>query len=348
MRFFWLLPLLLALMTPRVLADAESGPEKAQTPSVSPSAAAPATTMSPEAAAELHAAIDFLKTRHMNRDKVDWPSVEARAFEIARDAKTAAETYPAINYVIARLGEKHTFLISAASMRAHLADIPAASNAVPPEGVSLGSGIGLLRVTAYLGETPQDDRAYVDALRGPLRAFNANGVCRFIVDLRGNVGGGMWPMVNGIASLLGAPPYGYFTSTDKPKEPWVLRNNWMGFESEGIPPPDPKLEALQGSAPVAVLIDHHTASAGEFTAIALEGRPNTRLFGEPTAGYLTANVPFNLPDGALMGVSDGWSEDRLARPYHVAVVPDQETPKGQATVDAAKRWLEQQRCSRKN
>jgi C-terminal processing protease CtpA/Prc len=303
--------------------------------------------MSPEAAAELRAAIDFLKTHHMNRDKVDWPAVEAHAFEMARDAKTPAETYPAINYVIARLGEKHTFLISAASMKANLTDLRSASNAVPPGGVALGRGIGLLRVTTYLGE-PKDDRAYVDALRAPLREFYANGVCRFIVDLRGNSGGGMWPMVNGIASLLGAPPYGYFTSADKPKEAWVLRNNWMGFEREGISPPDPELEASQGAAPVAILIDRRTASAGEFTAIALEGRTRTRVFGEPSAGYLTANVPFFLPDGALMGVSDGWSEDRLGRPYHVAVVPDQETPAGQATVDAAKRWLQAQSCSPKN
>jgi C-terminal processing protease CtpA/Prc len=172
-----------------------------------------------------------------------------------------------------------------------------------------------------------------------LQRLVAAHVCRFIVDLRANTGGGMYPMINAVDALLGDGTLGYWQITGQPPdEPWPNT-----FGQYGDAASVKRIDSLK-NAPVAILIGALTASAGEFTAMAFEGRPNTRFFGETTADLISANEPIPLPDGALLVVSEGWGTDRLHRPYRSAIVPDEATPRGQATLDAAIAWLKKQPC----
>lgn len=304
-----------------------------------------------DAATELHAAIDILKTHHMNRDKPDWPTVTAKAEAMIAGAKTAMDAYPAVNFVIKALGEKHTFLMTASYVSAMKSGQTSdagtaaslAANTQTPEGLQLAGRIGYLRLPAHLGP-PASDKAYIDALRSQLARFNAAGVCRFIVDLRGNEGGNMWPMLNGLSSLLGTPPYGSFVTTEGARTQWDMRPLWMNLSDVGVQPVAAKLGAKQARAPVAVLLGAMTSSSGEFTAMAFEGRSRTKFFGQPTAGYLTSNASHDLPDGARLAVSESWAADRTGRDYRETIAPDVATAGGQPTVDAALKWLMAQRC----
>lgn len=318
-----------ALMT-SARAPAQSGP------SADASQHADATT-------ELRAAIDILKTRHMNRDRLDWPAVERRAFDELKDKQASPiEAYPVIWEIIRALGEKHTILVPASRWQDLMSGDPGPRVSPPlPVARVLGHRTGLLAIDGTWGSQKQD-RSYVEAARSGLEQLETDGVCRFVVDLRGNTGGNMWPMVNGVASLLGDPPYGRFLITGGPDLPWDLRTQWMGMANEGVAAAEPR--TARPVAPVAILLDKHTVSAGEFTAIAFEGRAHTMFFGEPTAGFVTSNSAVPLPDGARLAVSEGWSTDRIGRGYRVAVVPDRETAPGQPTLDAAIAWLRTQPC----
>ncbi len=70
----------------------------------------PRSATSPEAQAYLSYALDALRARHVNAANVDWTKLQTGASAIASGAQTTADTYPAINFVINQLGEKHTFL----------------------------------------------------------------------------------------------------------------------------------------------------------------------------------------------------------------------------------------------
>jgi C-terminal processing protease CtpA/Prc len=149
-------------------------------------------------------------------------------------------------------------------------------------------------------------------------------------------------MINGLQALLGPAPYGYSQYVGGAEEPRTLADApYMPMGNAAV---DPHQRDLQGTAPVAVLIDRGTASSGEFTAMSFEGRPRARFFGEPTAGYLTINGHYNLPDGAFLAASIGWSTDRLHRTYRETIAPDETTTRGQATLDAAIAWLKKQPC----
>jgi C-terminal processing protease CtpA/Prc len=300
--------------------------------------------MSRDARLELQAAIDALKQRHMNRSSVDWSSIESRAFALAEAAQKPSDTYGAIWFVIGQLGEKHTHLVPAATWNKIMAgqlSSEGRTGADPMPTSERRGGIGYLTLPPHAG-LPASDTKYVTGLRDALTAMHKAGVCRYVVDLRQNTGGSMQPMIAGLSSLLGPPPYGYW-DTDDTLQPWDIPNRPLALDGSRVA--DYIATApVQLSVWVAVLLDRRTRSAGEFTAIAFEGRPRTRFFGEPSGGFVSTNVPVTLPDGSILAVSTGWSRDRLKRPYRVAVVPDEETSPGDATLAAAEAWLRRQRC----
>ena len=67
--------------------------------------------------------------------------------------------------------------------------------------------------------------------------------------------------------------------------------------------------------PVAVLIGGTTGSAGEMTATIFNGRPDTRVFGFPTAGRLAPVIGLPLEDGAVMTIAAYRFTDRQGNQY---------------------------------
>ena len=55
-------------------------------------------------------------------------------------------------------------------------------------------------------------KAYEARFYGEMAKLQTQGACRYIVDLRGNDGSNMWPMLNGVAPLLGDSPFGRMVS----------------------------------------------------------------------------------------------------------------------------------------
>ena len=294
---------------------------------------------------ELNAAISVFKSHHINRGQVDWPAVEAHAAAMIVDAQSAADAYPAIWYVIHQMGEKHSHLVPPEVWTASFAGAAThpPSEMEIPTVARLEDHVAVIRIPTFQG-TEDADREFVGKLRVAIARARRAGVCRYIVDLRENTGGDNWVMTGGIRALLGNAKLGYWdigsgvrVPLDVPDRPWAEHEPWPANYSPGVSP--------QTDAWVAVLIDRNTWSAAEFTAIAFEGRPRTRFFGEPSGGYLAGLEHYRLPDGAMLMVAQSWPVDRLGRPYRIAVVPDVGTPRGALTVAVAGRWLHAQSCT---
>ena len=313
-----------------------------------PAAADAPSRMSPEAKAYLDDAIQAFKDRHINREKVDWAALTARAYAIAGNAQRPADTYKAIQSVVDGMGEKHTFFMKAEQVKAIASGSKAGKTAPPPfvtpDGSLLPGRVGLIRLPAFMGSREQG-RAYTAVAKAMLDRFAAQRSCGTIVDLRGNGGGNMWPMLNGVKALLGSAPFGSFYGGDRSEETSV----WVEKDGEIQPVPGklvPTAGADKRLKPVAVLIGPKTASSGEFTAMAFRGRAQTRFFGAPTAGYVSANELIGLKDGAQIAMTSGWGTDRNGTAYTDRMVPDQATVEGLPTMDAALAWLKKRGCGR--
>ena len=186
------------------------------------------TPPSPAALAYLDQAIAILRAQHINSARADWPRLIADAHAEIAGAKTSVDTYPAIRDVIAALGEKHSFLAPPPTQ----AEIDAAAHAgpnAPPLGVEMPSTrlvtgrIGLVRMPGLNSFAPGGSvsaKVYTQRLRAGLEELDKAPLCGWIVDLRNDTGGDMWPMLNGIDPLLGAAPFGFFMSANRPNRLW--------------------------------------------------------------------------------------------------------------------------------
>jgi C-terminal processing protease CtpA/Prc len=304
--------------------------------------------MSPDAKAYLDRAIALFREQHINSSRMDWPALTQKAYAAAGGAKTSADTYPAIRLIIKELGEKHTFFIGPDQAKAEMTGTPSGTAMPlpfhPPEAMRLASGIGVVTLHDFMG-SPHQGQLYANTGKAEIERLKAQGVCRFVVDLRPDKGGNMYPMISSVGGLLGDGILGTFEDTHKRFTSWVIKGGIATVAPTTDSPARPST-AVSPQLPVAVLIGPSTGSAGEFTAMSFEGRPNTRFFGSASAGYVTANQPAVLSDGAVIVMTGAWGIDRRGKKYLDPIQPDEVTGDGAAAMEAAVKWLSAQPCPR--
>jgi hypothetical protein len=184
----------------------------------------------------LDSAINLMENAAYYRRRVDWPTVRATARTMAAGATTTAETYPAIRYALSALGDRHSFLVpppagtSASAVRAPLG-MAGTLAATPPadsiDGEIVGARYGYLRVPTFGGN---NDQAVLlaDSLQFLVRVLDARTPCGWVIDLRHNLGGNMWPMLIGVGPLLGAVSVGSFVDADGGVLGWWYENGLAG------------------------------------------------------------------------------------------------------------------------
>ena len=111
-----------------------------------------------------------------------------------------------------------------------------------------------------------------------------------VIDLRGNTGGNMYPMIAAIHPLL--PDDNILGFRSRKSSSYV--NTDYVCRVVGVTK-QPHLDC-----PTAILIDSLTASSGEATLICFRGLEQVRTFGHPTAGYASGNIPYTMPDGSIL------------------------------------------------
>ncbi|WP_434450664.1 S41 family peptidase [Lentzea sp. E54] len=273
-------------------------------------------------------ALDLLERHSMESKKADWPALRARAHLATADAGGPEDTYEAIRRVIAELGNPHTHLIT--SQRA-----TAAPKATAPTGRMIGSTARL----TLPGTASGNRAAYVTAGLKVVRDLVGRRPAGWVVDLRGNGGGDMYPMLTVVSPLLGEGRAGAFVEPDGTTTEWGIRfrHVYLGrrltFVFRRIP------RAVH--RPVAVLVNGRTASSGEAVLISFLGAENARGFGEPTAGYVTANRPFALPDGARLAITTALMADRTGRTYGNTPIAPHTLVGSDDALGAAIEWLSQ-------
>jgi hypothetical protein len=295
-----------------------------------------ADQITPAANAYLDRALDILQTKHINKYRVNWLTLRAHAHAAAAHAQTPADTYQAIRVAIGDLGEKHTvFLPPDADMEA----LSAGASPVRLDAKALGEHVVELTLP---GTGDPIGQKYIETLKTAIAEHERAGACGWIIDLRNDTGGNVRPMLIGLSPLLGPGPFGGSRDADGRLEVMTLR----GGMPVSIPVrtfPKPSKRPAPTLQPVAVLVGPRTTSAGEFTALAFEGRANSRSFGAPTAGFTTGNALVGLSDGAAIALTVDQHLDRTGKLVEGPLEPDQPTAPDEAE-SAALAWLNGMGC----
>lgn len=302
---------------------------------------------SDDALAYLQRALNLIERFALRRDAVDWDAVRDDAFAQARGAEESSAVHTVIRNTLRALGDRHSVLLAPPEARAWEAgDDPAGRPG--PAGTMLSRRVAYLEVPRFSGDVAAHVTAYADTLQRLIRTQADAGACGWVVDLRGNSGGNMWPMLAGLGPLLGEGEFGGFRGADGAQADWWYRAGAAGVDERVAARVSGEPVVLPVMPPVAVLIGPTTASSGEAVALAFAGRERAATFGATTAGLTTGNQVFVLSDGALLWLTTSVFVDRSGRPYGGALQPDHElVPAGTArrsgadTVrDAARAWVE--------
>ena len=299
---------------------------------------AQAAPPSPAARAVLETAIENIKARALKRERVT-PDVERSARLLAAGAVTAADVYWAVQYLIATLADGHSGLFSPSAWKTVNGSNPAARVENREPQVRTYGRIGYVEMPGYLGNQPDLLRSYAARVHGMLQATQSSVACGWIVDLRDNDGGNVFPMLAALKPFLGDEPLGANVGPDGPTEP---RRAGRNVDVE----PSTQLRRLE-NAWAAVLVGARTNSAGEGVTLAFRGRPRTRIFGQATAGRTTANTAITLPDGSGLALAVAVMADRTGRIYGGRIEPDElvatsdprTTPETDSVLAAASAWL---------
>ncbi len=306
----------------------------------------------PVAARYVDAALALMREHSLQRSQVDWPALRAQALEHARGATTAAEAHVAVRFAVRELGDRHSYLQSAAVTSA-LA-VTAVSNArtgsppTAPHGRRLGDNLAYVQVPGFAGGTPAQQVEFAETVKGVIQANDGPQICGWVVDLRQNTGGNLWPMLAGLGPLLGEGTLAASVYPDGRKTAVWYRDGQAGFgEYTQLRVPAPYL--LATAVPVAVLLGGATASSAEVLAVAFRSRRATRSFGVATRGLSGGNRTFALADGASLVLTVAATSDAAGRVYAGPIDPDEivagvRAPNGGGTgpdpaLEAAVAWL---------
>jgi hypothetical protein len=304
------------------------------------------------------AAVAIMQQHSLNRARVDWPSLRAQTLLHARGAVVPADAHLALRYALRELGDRHSYLQTPRAAGALLTT--AVSNArtgqapIAPQGEVLEGQFGYLSVPGFAGGSAERQVAFAERLKEIIESSDITSTCAWILDLRSNSGGNLWPMLAGVGPLLGDGDgdgeIGGSVYPDGRRVAVWYRDGRAGFGDYVQLRVTMPYRLRAKWPPVAVLIGPATASSGEVLAAAFRGRPNSLSFGAPTRGLSAGNRTFTLSDGAALILTVAATSDRTGRTYLGPLEPDRairrqggdDDGSGDAVLDAALQWLRAQ------
>lgn len=286
---------------------------------------------SPERYAEI--VIDRLDTGYY-AEGPEWAAARAALVHAAPAATSYEELYPLIDAATRAAGGKHSVFQPRETREG-----ASASDPILPT-VSVAEGVGIVTLPELVDPDDRAQHDYADVIATGIAA-HADQACGWIVDVRGNGGGNMYPMLSGVSALLPDGPALSFRTRGGTATTVTVQQDGGGLEGQTIVSVSPRAKIT--GAPIAVLQDAGTGSSAEAVVTAFRGVEGVRLFGTPTAGYTSANLPIPLYDGARIILTQSIYADRTGTEYpEVPLLPDETVPTDAA--EAARTWIAAQGC----
>ena len=142
--------------------------------------------------------LDLVEQQAYYADRVDWMQWRVDAADEAASAQRTADTYDFVQRLLLELGDHHSGFFPPPSKNGE--SVPTMPF-TRPSGAVDADAIGRLTLPGFSSDTALAAE-YVGAAEDVLAAD----ACGWIVDLRGNPGGNLFPMLAALAPLLGPGP----------------------------------------------------------------------------------------------------------------------------------------------
>ena len=235
----------------------------------------------------------------------------AKKDALSQDPETLEEAQAIINKAAKVAGGKHSYLLPADKVQARE---KRSNEEVFPSIIMREDGICMIHLPAFAGDDENCLR-YAKTILDSIPNI-VNGVC---IDLRGNHGGNMYPMIAAVHRFLPDDVFLKFKMRRRFQSVMPINKEFVakvvGIDIE------PRI-----NCPVAILTDDATASSGEAVLLCFRGLDNARVFGSPTAGYASANESIIFYNGSILALTVSCDIARTGEVFcEDPIVPDVET-----------------------
>lgn len=266
--------------------------------------------------------VDVMEQNSINKNDIDWTEFKESVYKQADGAVTIDDATSAISEALTLLCDRHSFFITSSEEFIGGAKRVDCTLLDFTENVPKNEEIGYVQVEAFTGVSNEEMLDYALKIQNSIEEQDNEHIKGWIIDVRQNGGGNMFPMLAGVGSILGDGVAGYFISPDGLETPWGYSDGaaWTG-QSIILTLPNP-YELKKPQPKVAVLSDNGIASSGEALIISFIGRQNTRSFGEQTCGLSTANAAYTLNTSGTLILTVSTMADREKQIYGESVEPD--------------------------
>lgn len=270
--------------------------------------------------------LTLAETLGIHADSQDFARAKVEAKAAIESADTREELYEPLRKAVQAAGGKHSNLFRP-DENAEINELIAED-----EQPGITNRGGIVTVTVPSVNRNADVQSYADTIAAGVE----EATCA-VVDLRGNTGGDMGPMIAGLSPLLPDGDALFFQSANGDGAVTVDGTSVSGGGTAL------SVEAEKNTdIPIAVLVDEKTASSGEATMLAFKGLENAVSFGQPTAGFATANTVYDYPDGSYLMLTIAQDKDRNGQVYgDDPIAPDHQVDDAMASAQA---WLSEHGC----
>ncbi|GGI23079.1 S41 family peptidase [Pedobacter mendelii] len=276
--------------------------------------------------------VNVFKTKSINKRKIDWDMFEREVLKSAIISKDSA-----IITSLTLNNNPHTFFLKGKKILKgnYALNIPIDTcHLFGNLNKNLLENIGYVRVDGFNTNTSESYRKdtlssnYINDIVNSIRKQDRDNLRGWIIDLRYNSGGDMWPMLVATTPFLLPSILGSFKEENR-NLTWRLDNNeiWLGDNSQNIRLGVGKIKykIINKNAKIAVLINHRTKSAGEAIVLALKSLNNVKLFGLQTHGFATSNETIYFGNKEVLVLTTGFMADLKGQTYPNGISPDVST-----------------------
>jgi len=278
--------------------------------------------------------LDIVKENSIKQSQINWEDFRLKVYQKSKDDKTKEDAHNTIKYALSLLNDHHSMLLSYSEVQKINSDTISPAARIDSIVSHYENGIGYIKIPAFIGNEESSIK-YSTQLQNTIKQLDRNHINGWIIDLRDNIGGNMWPMLLGIGPIIGNGVAGYFVDSKNNYDEWVYSEGKVFAGQPVNLSLDSAYELKNKRKKIAILINNRTLSSGEAIAVAFKGLPNTRFFGISSGGLTTGNKSFVLSDKAILLLTTSIYADRNKTIYGKSVTPDEiitkEDPKVFAT-----------------
>jgi len=282
--------------------------------------------------------VQIMKEHAITRDEVDWGNLESEVNTIAAKAFTIQETYAAVTKALELLGTNHSFLTTdSGRLLANYNRLVCSQSLQMNEPQT--ENVGYIRVDGYTTSSDSSDQEFATNIQKQISEQDSASLDGWVVDLRNNSGGNMWPMIAGLGPLLGNGVLGHFFDVNENIESWSYENGSSYLGENKVVTVEEPYTLLNPLPKIAVLSSRRAVSSGEASLIAFKKQYNVKSFGTDSCGLPTGNQAFVLSDGSILYLTTTIMADREQGKYGNSVPVDQ-TVDASEVINKAIEWLQ--------